>query len=157
MTPDERLEFRDLILECLAVHETRKVKIRAKQSKQLRQDLDESIVIASPPVVNAVWAAWVDNIGVTPYGRLAKALKPLFAQYDAKWIAEGIRAFAAESHREGRIKYASPENFASRAAGYILPAMPSNELTEREAALIGMTESRDHAATLGLLTDRARG
>lgn len=90
-------------------------------------------------------------------GRLAKALTPLLALYNPEWIAKGIQYYAAEAHRENSMRYTSPEHFAGRASGYILPAIPSNELTEAEAALIGMTESREHMATLGLLTDRARG
>lgn len=145
----DRNELRDLILECLAVHEERKPRIKRK--RKAAPDPDDPKPV---PHIYALSTVWLDCIGVVNIGRIGKAFKPLLDVYAVPWIERGIRAYAAELHRDDAMRYASPEAFASKATGY-----PSNELTEKEAAMLGQETvmQRAHAATLGLLTERARG
>jgi len=154
-TPLTRNEIKELILECLAVHDDRKKKRRKRPAPIVTPE--------TPPDagahIYALCLIWSECVGVVPVGRIGKAFKPLLDHYDVAWIGQGVRLYAMELHRENKMRYASPEIFASKATGYILPAVPSNALTKREAELLGqeMVTAREHAATLGLLTERARG
>ncbi len=158
--PITRDEMRAIVRAALLEHEAAKASHKRKRKPKPEDTtafLEREVVAKEPTPIYALSTVWLDCIGAINVGRIGKALNPLLTVYEPKWIEAGIRAYAAELHRDGKMKYGSPENFAGRATGYILPALPANELTEREAELIGMTESRNHMDTLGLLTDRARG
>ena len=150
----DRNELKELILECLAVHEERKPRIKRK--RKAAPDPDDPKPV---PHIYALSTVWLDCIGAANIGRIGKAFKPLLEVYTPEWIELGIRAYAADLHRDDAIRYASPESFAGKASGFILRNIPSNELTEKEAKLLGQETvlQREHAATLGLLTERARG
>ena len=148
-----RDEIREIVMDCLKDYGV------AKAIKRRKPPADLVASASIGPDIYALSRVWLDCIGHVEIGRFGKAVKPLLDVYQVKWIEAGIRTYAAGLHRENGIRYASPENFASRASGHILPAVPSNELTEKEAELLGpeMVTSREHSAALGLLTDRARG
>lgn len=149
-----RDDLKQLILECLAEYDVAK---RVKRRKPKADDLPVHTVDRKH--IYALSHVWLDCIGAVDIGRIGKVFKPLLLVYHPDWIAEGIRHYAKERQRNNDIRYASPENFASRASGYILPVLPNNELTEQEAALLGpeMVAAREHANVMGLLTERARG
>lgn len=111
------------------------------------------------PGLAPLYEVWKESFGPVAYSRFARALKPVSTMYREDWIAAGIRAYAADAARSGKPQFYSPEKFAGLAVHFILPLLPSNELTEKEARFLGpeMVASRNHADTLGLLTDRARG
>lgn len=138
-----RDELKAVVLEALVEHD------RAKKKKPARQ----------PVEMDALYEVWKVSFGPVSYSRFVKAMKPVLAMYDPQWIATGIDFYAADAARSGKPQFYSPEKFASLAVHFILPVVPSNELTEKEAKLLGpdMVASRAHAETLGLLTDRARG
>ena len=148
-----RDEIREIVMDCLKDYGVAKAIKRRKPPADLvasEQNGSEAVMLSR---------IWLACIGAVDTGRFIKAMKPLLAVYALDWIAKGIRSYATELHRENRIRYASPENFASRASGYILPELPANELTEREAELLGqdVVTVRNHAAAMGLLSERARG
>lgn len=146
----ERDEIREIVMDCLKDYGV------AKAIKRKKPVVDAAPVAAD---IYALSRVWLDCIGSVDTGRFGKAVKPLLLVYDAKWIEAGIRAYAKGLHQDNGIRYASPENFAGRASGYILPIIPSNELTECEAELLGldMVTARNHSAAMNLLSDRARG
>ena len=154
----ERDDLKALILECLAIHEDRKPR------RKRRTKAAETPLVAHAPDhlgqhIYALSHVWLECIGAVNIGRVGKALKPLLLVYQPEWIERGIRDYAAERQRSDDMRYASIENFASRASSYILRQLPNNELTEQEAALLGpeMVAAREHANVMGLLTERARG
>lgn len=154
----DRDDLKALILECLAIHEDRKPK---RKSARKPKAAGEPLIATDPtgPHIYALSHVWLECIGAVNIGRMHKALAPLLALYSEEWIAAGIRAYATEMQRTSGVRYASVENFASRATAYILPNIPNNALTEKEAALLGpeMVSAREHATVMGLLTERARG
>lgn len=138
----ERDELKAVILEALAEHDRERRKV-------------------PPPSLemSALYEVWKQAFGPVTFGRFVKAFKPVLKMYDPQWIANGIDHYAADAARSGKPQFYTPEKFASLAVHFILPSIPSNELTEKEAKFLGpeMVASRAHAETLGLLTDRARG
>lgn len=151
--PLTRDEIREIVMDCLKDYGV------AKAIKRRKPVADLVASTSIGPDIYALSRVWLDCIGHVEIGRFGKAVKPLLDIYNAKWIEVGVRAYASELHREGKVRYASPESFAGRATGYILPALPANELTEREAELLGqdVVTVRNHAAAMGLLSERARG
>lgn len=140
MTP---AEVKAVVLEALAEFDRAKRRQPAKPS----------------PVIANLYETWKQAFGPIAFARFAKAMKPVVAMYEPQWVETGIAAYGADAARSGKPQFYSPEKFASLAVHFILPAIPSNELTEKEAKFLGpeMVASRAHAETLGLLTDRARG
>lgn len=139
----ERDELKAVILEALAEHDRAKQRAPAKPA----------------PVISRLYDVWQAAFGPVAFARFARAMKPVTKMYQEAWVAEGIAAYGAEAMRTGKPQFYSPEKFASLAVHFILPVIPSSELTEKEAKFLGpeMVASRAHAETLGLLTDRARG
>jgi len=148
----DKTEIRAIIMDCLAEYGVAKA-IRPKpRPKPSRPTFYK-------PDMDVCYDTWVAQFGPVNYGRFAKAFAPVLHTMEARWVIEGIKSYGKRAHLDGKPQYYTPEKFVAASQHYILPCLPSNELTEAEAELLGpeMVASRFHAATLGLLSERARG
>ena len=70
---------------------------------------------------------WTEAVGTVDPGRIGKELKPLFAEHGEELLASAIRHYGRSLLADGRLRFASPGDFARTAAQWIDDAQPAGE------------------------------
>ncbi|MGE0347190.1 MAG: hypothetical protein AB7N73_16195 [Gemmatimonadales bacterium] len=91
----------------------------------------ESLTLEPPPDASS-WPGrlaqeWTEHIGTVNPGRLGKALSPIVKRHGEELVRRAIRHFGREMLAEGRLRFASPEEFARTAAQWVDDAKPIRE------------------------------